>query len=47
MSIPSFFSAIIIAWAFGFLLNDFTGLNMTGSLFSVDDYGRGEYLEFK
>ena len=44
MSIPSFFSAIIIAWAFGFLLNDFTGLNMTGSLFSVDDYGRGKYL---
>jgi peptide/nickel transport system permease protein len=44
MSIPSFFSAILIAWIFGFVLHDFTSLNMTGSLYSVDDYGRGEYL---
>ena len=44
MSIPSFFSAILIAWLFGFVLNHFTGLNMTGSLYSVDDYGRGEFL---
>jgi peptide/nickel transport system permease protein len=44
MSVPSFFSAIIVAWLFGFVLNDLTHLNMTGSLFSVDDYGRGEVL---
>lgn len=44
MSIPSFFSAILIAWIFGFVFHDFTYLNMTGSLYSVDDYGRGEYL---
>ena len=44
MSLPSFFSAILIAWFFGFLLSDFTGLNMTGSLYTVDDYGAGEYL---
>ena len=44
MSLPSFFVAILIAWVFGFLLSDLTGLNMTGSLYSVDDYGRGEYL---
>jgi peptide/nickel transport system permease protein len=44
MSIPSFFSAILIAWIFGFVFHDFTSLNMTGSLYSVDDYGRGEYL---
>ena len=44
MSIPSFFSAILMAWIFGFLLTDLTGLNMTGSLYTVDDYGRGEYL---
>ncbi|MGC6470950.1 MAG: ABC transporter permease [Flavobacteriales bacterium] len=44
MSIPSFFSAIIFAWLFGFVWHDITGLNMTGSLYSVDDYGRGEYL---
>lgn len=44
MSLPSFFAAIIIGWVFAFLLSDFTGLNMTGSLYTVDDFGRGEYL---
>jgi peptide/nickel transport system permease protein len=44
MSVPSFFSAIIIAWLFGYVLSDFTGLNMTGSLYTVDDFGRGQYL---
>ncbi len=47
MSLPSFFAAIIIAWVFAFLLGDLTGLNMTGSLVAVDDFGRGEYLEWK
>jgi peptide/nickel transport system permease protein len=47
MSLPSFFAAIIIAWVFAFLLSDYTGLNMTGSLYSVDDYGRGEYVSLK
>lgn len=47
MSLPSFFAAIIIAWVFAYLLSDLTGLNMTGSLFTVDDYGRGEYLNLK
>jgi peptide/nickel transport system permease protein len=47
MSLPSFFAAIIIAWVFAFLLSDFTGLNMTGSLHTVDDYGRGEYINLK
>ncbi len=47
MSLPSFFSAIIIAWLFAYVLGDFTGLNMTGSLFEVDDFGRGEYLSWK
>lgn len=47
MSLPSFFAAIIIAWVFAFLLSDFTGLNMTGSLFTVDDYGRGEFISLK
>lgn len=44
MSLPSFFAAILMAWVFGFLLEDVTGLSMTGSLYSVDEYGRGEYL---
>lgn len=47
MSLPSFFAAIIVAWVFAYLLGDFTGLNMTGSLWEVDDFGRGEYLAWK
>jgi peptide/nickel transport system permease protein len=47
MSLPSFFAAIVIAWVFAFLLSDYTGLEMTGSLYSVDDFGEGEYLDLK
>ena len=47
MSLPSFFAAIIMAWLFAFVLGDLTGLNMTGSLWVVDDFGRGEYMEWK
>lgn len=47
MSTPSFFSAIIIAYIFGFLLHNYTGLNMTGSLFEIDDYGEGKHLTLK
>lgn len=44
MSVPSFYSAIILSWLFGYLLSDLTGLNMTGSLFEYDDLGNGEIL---
>lgn len=44
MSLPSFFSAILIAWLFGFIWSSWTGLSMTGSLYEVDDYGTGRYL---
>ncbi|GAB1404201.1 MAG: ABC transporter permease [Lentimicrobiaceae bacterium] len=47
MSLPSFFAAILMAWLFAFVLADYTGLNMFGSLYSVDDFGRGEYLDLK
>jgi len=47
MSLPSFFASILIAWFFGFVLHNFTGLNMTGSLYEVDDYGRGSSLQLK
>ena len=47
MSVPSFFSAIIFAWLFGFLLHEYTGLNMTGSLYEVDDFGNGKYIQWK
>ncbi len=47
MSLPSFFAAILIAWVFAFLLADYTSLSMFGSLYSVDDFGRGEYVDLK
>ncbi|MFZ4521888.1 MAG: ABC transporter permease [Bacteroidales bacterium] len=47
MSLPSFFVAILNAWIFAFVLVKFTGLNMTGSLYGVDDFGRGTYLDLK
>lgn len=47
MSIPSFFSAILFAWIFGFLLHTYTQLPMTGSLYEVDDFGEGRYLALK
>lgn len=47
MSLPSFFAAILIAWFFAFILADYTGLSMFGSLYSVDDFGNGEYIDMK
>ncbi len=47
MALPSFFAAILIAWIFAYLLGDYTGLNMTGSLKEVDDFGRGEHIQLK
>ncbi|HFS67947.1 MAG TPA: ABC transporter permease [Flavobacteriia bacterium] len=47
MSVPSFFSAILFAWVFGFVLHKYTNLNMSGSLYEVDDFGEGRYLQLK
>lgn len=47
MSVPSFFSAIIFAWLFGFVLHKYTHLNMTGSLYEVDNFGEGKYMRLK
>ncbi|MDR0206300.1 MAG: ABC transporter permease [Bacteroidales bacterium] len=47
MSVPSFFAAILFAWLFAFVLADITHLNLIGSLFAVDDYGTGVYVELK
>ncbi|MDD4703061.1 MAG: ABC transporter permease [Bacteroidales bacterium] len=47
MSLPSFFAAIIFAWLFAYVLAPFTGLSMFGSLYSVDDLGRGQYVYIK
>jgi peptide/nickel transport system permease protein len=47
MSLPSFFAAILTGWLFAFVLVNFTGLNLSGSLLAVDDLGRGTFLELK
>ena len=47
MSLPSFFAAILIAWFFAYVLADWTHLNMFGNLYTVDDYGCGEYIDLK
>lgn len=47
MSLPSFFASILIAWLFAFVLADYTGLNLFGSLYEVDDLGNGRYLSIK
>ena len=46
ISAPSFFAGIIIAWLFGFVLADYTGLNMSGSLYSYDPF-EGEIITWK
>jgi len=47
MSLPSFFAAILMAWLFAFVLGDYTGLNMTGNLYEIDNFGQGKYLSLK
>lgn len=37
ISAPSFFMGIIIAYLFGFVLSDWTGLHITGNWFDVDE----------
>lgn len=47
MSVPSFFSAILFAWLFGFVLHRYTNLEMTGSLYELDDYGEAMHIQWK
>ncbi|WP_121665643.1 ABC transporter permease [Mesonia aquimarina] len=47
MSVPSFFSAILFAWLFGYVLHEYTNLNMTGSLYELDDFGEENQLKLK
>ena len=47
MSIPSFFSAILFAWFFGYLLHEYTNLEMTGSLYELDDFGEAFHIKLK
>lgn len=46
MAAPSFFIGLIIAWLFGYVLTEYTGLSPTGSLYDIDVWN-GEVLELK
>jgi len=47
MSVPSFFSAILFAWFFGYVLHEYTNLEMTGSLYELDDFGETITIKWK
>ncbi len=47
ISAPSFFMAIAIAYLFGFLWHQYTGLHMTGSWFDLDTSTGKPYLSLK
>ena len=47
MSVPSFFSAILVAWLLGYVLHKYTNLNMTGSLYEMDDFGEAITIQWK
>ncbi|HQY11463.1 MAG TPA: ABC transporter permease [Ferruginibacter sp.] len=47
ISAPSFFMAIIIAFLFGVVLHNYTGLNLTGSWYDIDEVTGVKYLNLK
>jgi ABC-type dipeptide/oligopeptide/nickel transport system permease component len=47
ISAPSFFMGIIIAYLFGFVLSDWTGLHISGSWFEIDDVTGQRKLSFQ
>lgn len=46
ISAPSFFTGIVLAYIFGFVLSQYTGLHMVGSLFEYDAFA-GKQLALK
>jgi peptide/nickel transport system permease protein len=46
ISAPSFFAGLLIAYIFGYVLSNYTGLSMVGSLWEYDTFG-GRYLSIK
>ncbi len=46
ISMPSFFAGLLIAYIFGYLLSDYTGLSMTGSLYEYDAF-TGRHLALR
>lgn len=47
ISAPSFFMAILVAYFFGIVLHDYTGLNLTGSLYEIDEVTGEKYLAIR
>jgi len=47
ISAPSFFMGIVIAYIFGFLLSDWTGLHINGNWFDVDEITGARKLTFR
>jgi peptide/nickel transport system permease protein len=47
ISAPSFFMGIVIAYVFGFVLSDYTGLHLTGDLFDIDTFTGRHYLDLR
>ena len=47
ISAPSFFMAIIIAFLFGVVLHSYTGLNLTGSWYEIDEVTGAKYLSLQ
>ncbi|MBX3163164.1 MAG: ABC transporter permease [Bacteroidetes bacterium] len=46
MSAPSFLVGLLVAWLFGYVLTNYTGLNVSGSLYELDVWN-GEELKLK
>jgi peptide/nickel transport system permease protein len=47
ISMPSFFAGLIIAYLFGYVLHQYTGLNMTGSLWEYDALSGEKHLALR
>lgn len=44
ISLPSYVSAMVLALVFGYYLSDWTGLNVRGSIYDLDDFGDEAYF---
>jgi peptide/nickel transport system permease protein len=47
ISVPSFFMAIVVAFLFGVVLHNVTGLHLTGSWFDIDEVTGEKYITLK
>ncbi len=47
ISVPSFVAAILMSWVFAVILAEYTGLEVTGSLWETDSLGEGRHLAIK